>query len=102
MINWTDPGTWAETVFEAVSGESLSMDERLVLAPCKGRLRLALPQEFAEGEYVIEGQAVANVISPDGRQVPIRSPFAGWVMGFLVADGAPVRDSEPVLWLRRL
>ena len=81
-----------------IVGEGLSMDERLVLSPCEGALR---DRGTSEGEYVCAGDVVASVTGPNGELVPVQSPFAGWVMGFLVPRGSPVRRREPVLWLRR-
>ncbi|MGH2705022.1 MAG: hypothetical protein ACRDJ4_07995 [Actinomycetota bacterium] len=100
MIQWTDQETWADSISEAMAGETLSVDERLVVAPARGRL--VRDRDASEGEYVLEGQVVASVVRPGGDVVPVHSPFAGWVMGFLLANGSPVRASEPVLWLRRL
>jgi hypothetical protein len=54
-----------------------------------------------EGEYICAGDVVARVRGTDGELVPVHSPFAGWVMGFLVPHGSPVRRKEPVLWLRK-
>lgn len=84
---------------EMVGGESLFMDERLVLSPCEGTLR---DRRAAVGEYVCAGDVVAEVAGPDGQRLHVHSPFAGWVMGFLVPNGSPLRKREPVLWLRRL
>ena len=83
---------------DEVFGEGLSMDERLVLSPCEGALR---DRSAREGEYVCAGDVVAGVRGTDGTLVPVHSPFAGWVMGFLVPHGSPVRRREPLLWLRR-
>lgn len=83
---------------DEVFGEGLSMDERLVLSPCEGALR---DRRAGVGEYVCAGDVVAGVRGTDGTLVPVRSPFAGWVMGFLVPHGSPVRHREPLLWLRR-
>jgi len=89
---------WTESGFEVVQGESLSVDELLVISPCDGALR---GREAAEGQHVVEGQVVARVAGADGQVVPVHSPFAGRVLGFLVPVGSPVRRREPVLWLRR-
>lgn len=93
---WSDTG-WDHT-FEVV-GEGLTVDERLVLSPCEGSLR---DRGARVGEYVCAGDVVAKVAGVDGRLVPVHSPFAGWVMGFLLPHGSPVRKREPVLWLRSL
>ena len=86
------------TDLEATSGEDLLVDERLVVSPCAGSCRR---RAAAEGEYVLEGDVVVSVTDTGGQLVAVRSPFAGWVMGFLVPRGAPVRRREPLLWLRR-
>lgn len=86
---------------EAAPGEALVVDERLVLSPCTGRFRpTSVERGTEEGEYVLQGQVVGNVVSSSGEVVPVHSPFAGWMMGFMIPDGAPVRGSEPVVWLR--
>lgn len=92
---------WAETNSESTHGEALAVDERLVLSPCTGRFRPASARPAAsEGQYVMEGEVVGNVTSPNGEQVPVRSRFAGWLMGYMLPPGAPVRDYEPVVWIR--
>jgi biotin carboxyl carrier protein len=102
LISWSDSHAWGTEVAEAV-GETLAVDERLVVSPCEGRFRLAAPQHYtAEGEYVVEGQVIGHVFGMNGDPVPVESLFGGWVMKVLLPDGAPVRASEPVLWLRSL
>ena len=91
------PLEWGEPL-DDVFGEGLSVDERLVLSPCEGALR---DRRAREGEYICAGDVVARVRGTDGELVPVHSPFAGWVMGFLVPHGSPVRRKEPVLWLRK-
>jgi hypothetical protein len=92
---------WKDSVSEAAPGEALVVDERLVLSPCSGRFRPTPPErDPAEGTYVLPGEVVGSVVSSSGEVVPVRSPFAGWMMGFMIPDGAPVRGSEPVVWLR--
>ncbi|GAC1362361.1 MAG: hypothetical protein NVSMB32_02590 [Actinomycetota bacterium] len=104
----TDPGRLAERPAERPVevtaehgfegfGEGLVMDERLVVSPCEGALR---DRRAKKGDYVCAGEVVAKVVGPDGQSVAVHSPFAGWVMGFLLPHGSPVRRREPVLWLR--
>ena len=101
-IHWTEAATRDEALNDSGSGEWL-LPERLIVAPCKGRFRLSPPQHYtAEGEYVVEGQVVGHIKSQDGTSVAVASAFSGWVMGFLVRDGFPVNQGEPVAWLRRL
>lgn len=94
--------TFVDTAPEAEPGETLALDERLVLSPCSGRFRPAnFRPSTLEGQFVMEGEVVGSVTSPNGEQVPIHSRFAGWMMGYMLPPGAPVRDYEPVLWLRQ-
>ena len=84
-------------------GESLSIDEKLVIAPCEGRFHPTAPQHYtAEGEYVLEDQIVGYINGSNGDEVPIFAQCSGWVMNFLVREGFPVRTGEPVLCLRPL
>lgn len=96
MIAWTD------TISDSVPGEALVVEERLVVAPCSGRFCPAPSKTYtSEGEYVMEGQVVGSVLSSNGQEVPVKSSFAGWMMGYMLPNGAPVQGSEPVLWLRQ-
>jgi hypothetical protein len=96
------PRTETADVVDTPIGEALAVEERLVLAPCSGRFCPVPSKPYtSEGEYVLKGQMVGSIVSPSGREVPVKSPFAGWMMGYMVPHGAPVRCSEPVLWLRR-
>ena len=52
-----------------------------------------------EGEFVLSGESVATV-KVGGQEVPVCTAFQGWLMGFLVLDGQPIRTGEPVAWLR--
>lgn len=93
---------WSDTVTDSAPGEAVVLEERLVLAPCSGRFcPSADKMNTSEGEYVMEGQVVGSVLSSNGQEVPVRSNFAGWMMGYMLPQGAPVRGSEPVLWLRK-
>jgi hypothetical protein len=84
-------------------GEHLWVDERLVLAPANGRFWTGTEEPAPEkGEFLVKGQFVGHVVGPDGKPVAVRSPFSGWAMGFLIPNGSPVKNSEPVLWLRTL
>jgi hypothetical protein len=92
---------WADAVAEAGHGETLVMDERLVLSPCAGRFRPQDEVDYSDdGEFVLKGQVVGNVISSSGEVVPVHTPFTGWMMGFMLPSGSPVESAEPVVWLR--
>lgn len=101
MTAWLDALDAKDTV-ENPMGEALAVEERLVLAPCGGRFCPVPAKPYtSEGEYVRKGQVVGSIVSPGGEEIPVVSPFAGWMMGYMLPHGAPVRCSEPVLWLRQ-
>ena len=80
--------------------EVFELPERVVIAPLTGRVTLP-PQatRAEEGEFVLSGESVATV-KVGGQEVPVCTAFQGWLMGFLVLDGQPIRTGEPVAWLR--
>ena len=85
------------------SVEVFDLPERLVISPSSGRIALpGVDDRAAEGEYVLAGESVAAVRQGDGREVPVRTAFPGWVMGYLVLDGQPISPGAPVAWLRVL
>ncbi len=93
---------WHDSACEAAD-HTWSLDERVVVAPCEGRFRIAPSSHYtAEGEYAVQGQIMGHIKGTNGDMVPVQSPFAGWVMGFLVRDGVHVQSGEPVMWLRQL
>jgi hypothetical protein len=81
--------------------EHVQIDERLILAPAHGRFHKRNGDNpVVQGTYLVEGHLVGDVMTPGGDLVPIPTSFCGWVMGFLVEEGWPVKRSEPVIWLR--
>lgn len=86
----------------ALAGETLSVVERLVVAPATGTFRPLLPETVtAEGEIVHAGQAIGVVEGP-GLSVPVRSAFRGFLMGMLAHPGERLREGQPVAWLRAI
>ena len=94
----------AEDAFELthsdpVQGEHVDMDERLILSPIMGRVRLL--DRPVRGEFVFRGETIAMVAGASGGDpIPVPAGADGWVMGFLVPDGCPVNPSEPLAWMR--
>lgn len=87
-----------EPVFAAP--ETTSIRERIIVAPTGGRFVPLPPEEFtSEGEWIEEGQALAEIATGASRQ-PVRSPFTGWVMGMLAMSGQPVHQGEALFWVR--
>jgi multidrug efflux pump subunit AcrA (membrane-fusion protein) len=78
-------------------GEGLLVPERMIIAPSVGVFR---PLDDVEaGALVDEGQTVGHLDGP-GTSTPVRSPFAGRVIGMLVHRGERLREGQPVAWLR--
>lgn len=84
----------------SAGGEMLRIPERVVVAPCGGVFEPTEPETVtAEGEIVREGQTV-GVLRSSGEDVPVRTPFAGFLMGMMAARGERVREGQPIAWLR--
>jgi biotin carboxyl carrier protein len=84
--------------FEAV-GDVPTLRERLVVSPSTGRFVPLPPGTITDqGEWVTAGQVLAR-IDVNGDEVPVVSPFSGWLMGTLALPGAPVVSGEAVFWV---
>jgi biotin carboxyl carrier protein len=79
------------------AGETLSVPERLIVAPAVGRFRLTAVAYT--GAYVDEGQQIGVVEGPS-TLAAVRSPFSGRLMGVLAHEGERLRAGQPVAWLR--
>ena len=79
------------------SGDTLAQQQ--ITAVAKEKVLDVLGEAAAKlrGEL---GESLATVRVGDG-EVPVRTAFRGWLMGFLVLDGQPIRPGEPVAWLRK-
>jgi biotin carboxyl carrier protein len=87
---------------DQLHGERLSVPERVIIAPCIGQFRPSAPEVVtAEGELIESGEVIGYIDS-QGATVPVRSPFAGWLMGILAHEGERVREHQPLAWLRAL
>ncbi len=88
-----------------VPGEVLAVPERVIVAPAVGVFRpLAVDSDLdltdsGDGTVVTAGQAI-GVIEGPGSSTPVRSPFAGFLIGMLARAGERVREGQPVAWLR--
>ncbi|HEX6310756.1 MAG TPA: biotin/lipoyl-containing protein [Acidimicrobiia bacterium] len=80
------------------TGEALLVPERMIVAPAVGIFRPAGAGTVA-GALVDEGDPIGVVEGP-GTAMPIRSPFAGTLVGMLAHPGERLREGQPVAWLR--
>jgi len=79
-----------------LEGERVAMVERMIVAPVVGVFR---PLGVEEGAVVDVGEIVGVVEGPGTRE-PVRSAFAGVVMGVLAHSGERMREGQPVAWIR--
>ncbi len=79
------------------TGETLSVVERMIVAPAVGRFRLTAVTYL--GAFVDEGQEIGVVEGP-GTTAHVCSPFSGRLMGVLASEGERLRTGQPVAWLR--
>jgi len=79
-----------------LAGEHTTVLERMIVAPDVGVFR---PLGLAAGSAVAVGDVVGVVEGP-GKREPVRSPFAGTVIGVLAHAGERLRAGQPVAWMR--
>lgn len=78
-----------------VHGERLMVPERVIVAPAPGRFRPA-----KESDEVLTPDTVIGFVDGIGHSTPVRSPFAGLLMGLMAHSGERVREGQPVAWIR--
>lgn len=79
-----------------LAGEHTAVPERMIVAPSVGLFR---PVGIETGAIVEVGDVIGVVEGP-GTQDPVRSAFAGTVMGVLAHPGERLRLGQPVAWMR--
>jgi biotin carboxyl carrier protein len=79
-----------------LAGETLTVPERMIVAPVVGTFR---SHRFVEGHELQAGDEIGVVEGP-GTQCPVLSPFGGTLMGMLAHPGERLRSGQPIAWLR--
>jgi biotin carboxyl carrier protein len=79
-----------------LEGERVAMVERMIVAPVVGVFR---PLGVEPGATVDVGEIVGVVEGPGTRE-PVKSAFAGVVVGFLARSGERLREGQAVAWMR--
>jgi biotin carboxyl carrier protein len=85
-----------------MTGESLHVHERIVLAPTTGRFVVDTDDELdpaRPGSLVVAGSPLGGVVG-SGRTTAVTTPFTGVLAGLLAHDGERVREGQPIAWLR--
>ncbi|MDQ1499926.1 MAG: hypothetical protein QOI86_3266, partial [Actinomycetota bacterium] len=81
-------------------GETLSVPERVIVAPTMGIFRrLDGDRQMKDGETVNRGDLI-GIVQSLGASTPIQSPFTGQLVAILAFEGERVRPGQPVAWLR--
>ncbi len=83
----------------APTGETLSVPERLIVAPSTGVFRSLSGRGRKPGAAIDRGEIIGEVRSL-GISTAVRSPFAGVLVDVLAVDGQRLRPGQPVAWLR--
>jgi biotin carboxyl carrier protein len=81
-------------------GETLSVLERLIVAPTGGIFhRPAGALAIRDGDLINRGDVMGAVQSL-ASSTPIQSPFKGSLVAILAVEGERLRPGQPVAWLR--
>ena len=83
----------------APTGETLSVPERLIVAPSTGVFRPLAGPGQTPGSAIERGDVIGEVRSL-GVCTAIRSPFAGVLVDVLAVEGERLHPGQPVAWLR--
>jgi biotin carboxyl carrier protein len=96
----TAPAAQEDGAIQLPVGETLSVTERIIVAPAVGVFhRLDGEGRTEDGDLIDRGHVVGNVQSL-GTSTPVRSPFEGLLVAMLALDGERVRPGQPVAWVR--
>jgi biotin carboxyl carrier protein len=81
-----------------LAGETLTVPERMIVAPGVGIFR---PDPVVSGEgFELRAGDEIGVVEGPGTSRPVLSPFGGTLMGMLAHPGERLRSGQPIAWLR--
>jgi biotin carboxyl carrier protein len=84
----------------ASAGETLSVPERVIVAPAVGVFhRLADDGRIQNGSRINQGDVVGTIRSL-GRSTPVQSAFDGYLVAILACEGERMRPGQAVAWMR--
>lgn len=89
-----------ETPVSLPVGETLSIPERLIVAPRSGIFRRLHVRPRPTDGYPVNQDDMIGEIRSLGISTPVRSPFAGFLVGVLAVEGERVRTGQAVAWVR--
>ncbi len=80
-------------------GDDVRIDVRLIVAPIAGVFQPAAVNDItSEGELIALGGVIGHIAGP-GRQEPVTSFCAGFLIRLLAESGERVRPGQPLAWL---
>ena len=84
-----------------LAGETMTVPERMIVAPVVGIFRPdpSVTEACGAGFELRAGDEIGFVEGP-GTRCPVRSPFGGTLMGMLAHPGERLRSGQPIAWLR--
>ena len=89
-----------ETAVNWPAGETLSVPERMIVAPTTGVFHRLKGHHQVNGGDVVSRGEVIGIVQSLGVSTPIQSPFAGLLVALLAFEGERVRPGQPVAWVR--
>ncbi len=96
----TAPAAHEGAAVDVPVGETLSVPERVIVAPAVGIFhRLDGDGQMKDGDLIDRGDVV-GVVRSLGASTPVQSPFEGLLVAILAFDGERVRPGQPVAWVR--
>ena len=81
-----------------LAGETLTVPERMIVAPVVGVFR-PHPAVSDAGFELRAGDEI-GVLEGPGTSCPVLSPFGCTLMGMLAHNGERLRSGQPIAWLR--
>ena len=80
-------------------GDDVRIDVRLVVAPIAGVFQPAMPNDITDqGELIADDGVIGHIAGP-GRDEPVTSFCAGFLIRLLAESGERVRPGQPLAWL---
>ena len=81
-----------------LAGETLTVPERMIVAPGVGIFR---PDTTVRGEgFELRAGDEIGFMEGPGTRCPVLSPFGGTLVGMLAHNGERLRSGQPIAWLR--
>ena len=84
------------------TGETLSVPERVIVAPVIGVFHRLAGDDGRRGGDPVDPGDVIGIVRSLGATTPVLSPFQGLLVAIIASDGERVRRGQAVAWLREI